>query len=172
MNEPRPLTEREQSELVAYLDHELGEAAARRVEARLQQDPRLRDEAKALRQVWDLLDHLPQAEPSPAFTERTLQRASIPLSVAGSAPRPATPAAWRPLWAVGLAWVAVLLLSTWVGFAGFEAVAPPANALDRDLIRDLRLIENKRLYELLDDLEFLQELDQPDLFGDDKVGTS
>jgi hypothetical protein len=36
-------------------------------------------------------------------------------------------------------------------------------------VRDLRLIENKRLYDLVEDLEFLQALDDPDLFGDDNA---
>jgi hypothetical protein len=35
------------------------------------------------------------------------------------------------------------------------------------LLRDLRLIENKRLYDLVDDANFLRLLDEPDLFGDD-----
>jgi hypothetical protein len=39
--------------------------------------------------------------------------------------------------------------------------------VDQVLARDRRLIENKRLYELVDDIGFLRQLDDPELFGDD-----
>jgi len=48
---------------------------------------------------------------------------------------------------------------------------PAANSqpvdLDQQLVRDLRVIENHRLYEHVDDIQFLRELDDPDLFGED-----
>jgi hypothetical protein len=33
------------------------------------------------------------------------------------------------------------------------------------------VIENKRAYDASEDLDFVRELDVPDLFGDDAVGT-
>jgi hypothetical protein len=40
---------------------------------------------------------------------------------------------------------------------------------EQDLVRDLRLIENLRYYEQAESLDFLRELDRPELFGDDPV---
>ena len=42
---------------------------------------------------------------------------------------------------------------------------------NEDLTRNLRVIENMRFYEHVDDLNFLKSLDQPDLFGDDASGS-
>ena len=63
-----------EAELVAYLDGELDDAAARKVEARLAKDPAARARAAELKKSFDLLDYLPRAEPSPTFTTRTLDR--------------------------------------------------------------------------------------------------
>jgi hypothetical protein len=77
---------------------------------------------------------------------------------------------------LGAGWAAALLLAGLLGFAGVRslsegkpAAAPPTRHIDENdlLARDLRLFENKRLYELVDDIHFLRELDDPDLFGDD-----
>ena len=54
-----PLSDDERANLVAFLDGELRGTAARAVETRLTQDTRFRAEADALKQAWDLLDHLP-----------------------------------------------------------------------------------------------------------------
>ena len=41
---------------------------------------------------------------------------------------------------------------------------------EAELTRDLRVIENKRYYDLVDDLDFLRQLDHPDLFGEEVPG--
>ena len=71
MADERSLNDEERDELVAYLDGELDEQAARDVEARLGRDPRAKAEAEALRRTWNLLDYLPRPEPSGDFTHRT-----------------------------------------------------------------------------------------------------
>jgi anti-sigma factor RsiW len=168
------LNEQEREELVAYLDGELDPQAARALEAKLNLDAAARAEAETLRRTWEMLDYLPRPEPNAAFTSRTLERVSSsrlqPVSVPISQGRP-----WTP-WLIGVGWAAALLLA---GTAGFVAVSrlseskpPPTQAtmpidVDALLVRDLRLIENKRLYELVNDISFLRELDDPDLFGDD-----
>ena len=75
-----------EAELVAYLDGELDPAAARKVEKRLATDPPLRAKAAALKKTYDLLDYLPQPEPSATFTTRTLDK--IPAVKSGSLPVP------------------------------------------------------------------------------------
>jgi anti-sigma factor RsiW len=153
MPERRPLTDEERADLVAYLDGQLDEPKAEEVAARLSLDPHVRSEADALDRVWGLLDYLPTAEPSPTFTHRTLERLTIR--------RPA-----RRRWAVALGWAAAVLVAATAGFAG-TAFLVPRDRTDEALARDLRVIDNRRLYEPIDDWDFLLELSQPDLFGDE-----
>jgi hypothetical protein len=56
---------------------------------------------------------------------------------------------------------------------GYAAVTylTPRGPTDEELVRDLRLLENRRLYEQVEDVGFLKKLDQPDLFGDDNPDT-
>ncbi|VTR94588.1 Uncharacterized protein OS=Blastopirellula marina DSM 3645 GN=DSM3645_08206 PE=4 SV=1 [Gemmata massiliana] len=79
-----------EAELVAYLDGELDEPAARKVAARLAADPEARVRAAALKKSFDLLDYLPKPEPSANFTTRTLEL--IPAAKSrGSQPANPTP---------------------------------------------------------------------------------
>src|SRR4051812_1944661 len=106
MSSPSPLSEAEREELVAYLDGELDEEQAHSVEARISMDPTLRAEAETLKRAWDMLDYLPRPEPSPSFTNRTLDRISVRETAA--ALRPARKA---PRWLVAAGWAAALVLS-------------------------------------------------------------
>jgi anti-sigma factor RsiW len=160
----------ERAHLVAYLDGELDEAAARAVEAKLGRDPKARAEADALRQTWDLLDYLPKAEPSPAFTNRTLDR------VSALKPSMSTRLFKRPWnrWAFRLSWAAAVLAAVGLGYAVVrwmpQRYMPGASQNEQQLVRDLRVIENLNLYQNVDDIQFLHDLEQPDLFGDDRSG--
>src|SRR5262245_6915589 len=93
-----PVPDPFEAELVAYLDGELDPPAARKVEARLAQDPAARARAAELKKSFDLLDYLPRPEPSPTFTTRTLDK--LPALPSGSGPTapapPPQPAAARP----------------------------------------------------------------------------
>jgi anti-sigma factor RsiW len=153
-------TERERADLVAYLDGELEGEAARALEAKLSLSPEARAEAESLKRAWEMLDYLPRAEPSPHFTERTLSRLA-PLRAA----RPG----WRRWMAAG-AWAAGVLAAFAAGWVGFNRLVP-AEPGERELVQDLRIVENKRLYELVPDLDFLKKLDDPDLFGEDGSGS-
>jgi anti-sigma factor RsiW len=154
------LTERERADLVAYLDGELEGEAARALEAKLSLSPEARAEADSLKRAWELLDYLPRAEPSPHFTERTLSRL-VPL--------PAARPAWRRRVATG-AWAAAVLAAFVAGWVGFDFLVPACPG-ERELVQDLRIIENKRLYDAVPDLDFLKKLDHPDLFGEDGGGS-
>jgi len=168
-----PLSDKDRENLVAYLDGELDTEAARTLETKLNLDAEARAEAEALRRTWEMLDYLPRPEPTATFSSRTLERVSasrqqtVPVKTVG-----------RP-WSYGVlagGWAAALLLAGTLGFAGVSWLSnskpPPASAMprvdvDQVLARDRRLIENKRLYELVDDIGFLRQLDDPELFGDD-----
>jgi hypothetical protein len=177
-----PLSDQDREDLVAYLDGELPESAAKTLEAKLNLDAEARAEAVALRKTWELLDFLPRPEPSASFTHRTMERLSVQVSLAR--------AGWLgsgrwPRWVLGVAWAAVVLLAAGVGFAGVHFLAkehPGDNGprqerpdplaslgpkeLKEKLVQDLRILENRRLYDNVDDLDFLRELDDPELFGD------
>lgn len=156
MSDTSPLSERERADLVAYLDGELESADARALEAKLSLNPAARTEADTLRRTWELLDHLPRSQPSPTFTHRTLERLS-PIRARGQH--------WRTR-LLALGWVAALLLAGWAGHAGYNWLVPREPG-ERELLQDLRIIENKRLYERMGDLDFWRTLDTPELFGDE-----
>jgi anti-sigma factor RsiW len=160
------LNEREREELVAYLDGELDGKRAREVEARISLDPAVRAEAEALRQAWDLLEYLPRAEPSTGFTHRTLERLAVTRRATVAAPR-------RPSWLRGLAWAAAILLAAGLGYVVVSRLGPSGVQsqegadVEEQMAQHLHVIQNQHLYELVDDLEILQALDDPNLFGDD-----
>src|ERR1051326_7472028 len=138
MNNPPPLSDRDRADLVAYLDGDpsLDREAARKIETRIGLDPRLRAEADSLKRAWDLLDYLPRAEPSPHFTHRTLDR------VATRETRKALRQTrrWRR-WLLGAGWAAAVLVIGLGGYLTALSLCPP-RPTERDLVRDLRLIEN------------------------------
>jgi anti-sigma factor RsiW len=170
MSQPPPLTNKEKADLVAYLDGELTGEAARAIETKLSLNPAARAEADSLRRAWDMLDFLPRPEPSPSFTSRTLSKLA-PLRDSKAPPSVPAKKSNRPWRAalLGLGWAAAVFLASLGGFVGYNT-AVPREPGERELVRDLRLIENKRFYDVVDDLDFLRGLDQPDLFGEEPAG--
>jgi anti-sigma factor RsiW len=160
MSETPPLSDEDRATLVAYLEGELDEEGARQVEARISQDPTVRAEVESMKRTWDLLDYLPRAEPSPSFTHRTVSL------VTGEHRAALLARQRRRRWFVGVGWAAAVVLAGLGGFAGVTYLTP-REPTDEELARDLRVIENRRLYEQVSNLEFLKQLEQPDLFGDD-----
>jgi anti-sigma factor RsiW len=167
MTKPNPLDEQEQADLVAFLDGELRGEAARALEVKMSLDPVVRAEAESLKRTWGLLDYLPKPEPSPNFTHRTLEKMA-PMPTAPQKPIPRR--SLRPWW-LGAGWAAGILLAATAGYFGGRWTGGRGDATDRDLVRDLRVIENKRFYDHVDDLDFLKSLDQTDLFGEETSGS-
>jgi anti-sigma factor RsiW len=162
MAERQPLNEQERADLVAYLDGELHGAAAQAIEARLSLDPEARAEAESLRRAWDMLDFLPRPEASPNFTERTMSRIlPVPLD---SLRRP------QRRWGLPVAWAAAVIVAFLGGWAVYEWLIPHEPG-ERELVQDLRIIENFRLYEQADDIDFVRQLDQSELFRDEVGGS-
>jgi anti-sigma factor RsiW len=160
------LSDEERAELVAYLDGEATGDAKRAVEAKLSLDPSWRAEAESLKRTWDLLDFLPRPEPKADFTQRTISKLNPIRRPGGSSIGGPTPSV---RWLLIGAWAASLLVAALTGYFGSRA-ALPSGPGDAELTRDLRIIENKRYYDLIDDFDFLTDLDDPDLFGDDDGG--
>jgi hypothetical protein len=116
-----PLNDDDRANLVAYLDGELDQQAARAVEERLSTDSEARTEASTLKKTWELLDHLPRTQPSTAFTSRTLQRISAlrpPMAPSGADHW------WQP-WALGIGWGTAVCLAAVLGFIMISRVYPP-----------------------------------------------
>lgn len=179
MTEPAAAkNEDDRDDLIAYLDGELDARRTRQVEAKLSQDSQARQEADLLRRTWQILDYLPRPEPSPTFASRTLERVSamLPATVAATAFRPGGAPWWRRPWILGLGWAAAVLVTFGASHAAVRRFAPgPGQGgawaheppTEDQLAQNLRLLENRRLYELAWDLDFIKELDSPDFFGDD-----
>lgn len=159
MKDREPLNEKDQADLVAFLDGELRGEVARKIEQRIIADPRVRAEAEVLKQTWDLLDFLPQPEPSTHFTQQTLER--LP-----ALRQPWLEGLWPDWnWRDILVGTGGILIAFTSGFLGYRLLANRPAPGEAELLRELRLIENKRFYDRALNLQFLQGLDQPDLFG-------
>jgi anti-sigma factor RsiW len=164
------MTQEDRATLVAYLDGELDEEAARQVEARISQDPAVRAEVESLRRTWELLDYLPRVEPSASFTHRTVSL------VTGEHKAALLARQRRRRWLFVGAWAAAILVAALAGFGGVTQLLP-REPTDEELAHDLRVLENRKLYEQVsvgdarESLDFLKQLDQPDLFGDDNPDT-
>jgi anti-sigma factor RsiW len=167
MTKSNPLNEQEKADLVAFLDGELKGEAARALEVKISLDPAARAEAESLKRTWGLLDYLPKPEPSPNFTHRTLEKMA-PIPTAPQ--KPVVQRSLRPWW-IGAGWAAGLFLAAATGYVGVGWTGGRPDTTDHDLARDLRVIENKRFYDHVDDLDFLKSLDQPDLFGEETSGS-
>ncbi len=67
-----------------------------------------------------------------------------------------------------MGWAAAAVLAAFLGHRAFNFWAGPVKPGERELVRELRLIENKRLYDPVEDRDELQEIG--DIFGDDVGG--
>ncbi len=178
MGKSAPLNDDERAELVAYLDGELDEAAAATLEAKLHLNPTVRAEAEQLRRTWELLDYLPKSQPSLDFTHRTMERVIAETQSAAFPHR--LLAHGRPV-LKGLAWAAAILVAALVGFGSGRLVphrSRPTQAaavvgdIEPEWVRDFHVIQNRRLYEHVGNLQFLKKLadpEDPDLFGEDNI---
>ena len=145
MTDPAPLAD---AELVAYLDGELDEAAARAVEARLAADPLARQKADAFRRSFALLDTLPRPAPPADFTAKTVTRLKVPGGSTGSL-RPARPRRWGSLIAA-----AVVLAAGLGGALTRLAIRGDGTPL----MADLPVIEGLPLYHAADDLGYVRQI--------------
>jgi anti-sigma factor RsiW len=177
MSKPSSLTAQDRDNLVAYLDGELDEKTVRALEAKLARDPQARSELEALKRTGNMLEYLPRGEASPQFTSRTIERLSTiqPAMIAAAdsdqtALEPSGPRLPNG-WPVFAGWSLGILAAALLGYFGTRAYwlrQRPSLPQDMDaaLIQDLRLYENKRLYDQVDNVNFLRSLDVSKLFDD------
>ncbi len=151
----RRLTERERSNLVAYLDHELDDDQTRSIEQTLIHSATARREVEDLRKTWDLLDHLPRPALDADWTEQTVtkslahdQQADLVYQTTGTALK-------RIVQLV--IWVASAIGAGVLGYVLTHSVWPDRSAR---LIRDIRIVEELEAYRSVGSPEFLNELDR------------
>jgi anti-sigma factor RsiW len=159
MNDDNPALASDDDELVAYLDGELDAGGAARVERRLADDPEFRAKLARLQQAWDLLDSLQRSEADDDFTRSTVEmvalRAEGDVRSGNEAIRRSQALAW-----IGTA--AAAALAAWLGYSALmHRLARP----NRELARDLPVIERIDEYVNVDSVEFLQRLQSEGLFA-------
>ncbi|MBL9123382.1 MAG: hypothetical protein JNG90_07095, partial [Planctomycetaceae bacterium] len=153
-NEPTELDD----ELVAYLDGELEPADCRRIEELLARDDRARSRLRALERTWDALDELPRTTLDESFTRSTVEMIAV------KAERDADQleenlVRRRGRWLLGIGGAAAAAL---VGFALVRFSWPDPN---RRLLEDLPVLEHLDEYSQVQDIDFLRQLAQENLFA-------
>ncbi len=150
----------DQEMLVAYLDGEVDADVAKAVEERLARDADFRKTLNQLERSWDLLNDLPQPTIDEAFTKTTVEMVAVQMSQEvekeqSSATRK------KQLWP--LFTIAIVLACLPLGFlARRHFLESP----DEQLIEDLPVIERVDVYQHIDDLHFLEQLNSEGLFDE------
>ena len=160
LNPNQPLDASDVEELTAYLDGELEASEMQAVEKRLADDHAYRAELQRLQKAWDVLDRLPRSESSVTFTKSTIEMVVQDATrEVRKKKQPTSAWLWR---AVAIA--AVPLLSFIISQ---KVVAYIQDAPQRQLARELPVIENVDLYLKADSIEFLAALEETELFNDE-----
>lgn len=150
-------------ELVSYLDGELDDTDADRLEQQLSADPPLRSYVETLDRTWRLLDSLEEAPASGEFTQRTLAsldavsaepdstQALMSLSQFGRVFRSGP-------WLSVAGWTLAGFIGTSVGLLLARSAPPGRGELDeRRLFNDLDLLQQYKTLRPVPDTEFLRQ---------------
>jgi hypothetical protein len=151
-------------ELVAYLDGELDAESARRIEALLASNSAVRQRLQSLERTWDLLDELDVAPLGEPFTQTTLEMVAVAAREEVERGRADAPRQRRRFLVVlGIA----LLAAAATAFAAVAIHDP-----DRQLLRDLPVLENIDEYRQIGSIDFLHRLRKEGLFLKDAANPS
>lgn len=148
-------------ELTAYLDGELAPNEVLRVEQRLGSDPFYLAEMQSLQRTWDLFDQLPtEQQADDAFVRTTME---MVVREAATEIKRKQRRNWRR-WIPRAILVAIPLALFAISYGAMRIVT---TAPHRQLVNNLRLIENLDAYRQLDaDLDFLLQLNEKGLFAE------
>jgi anti-sigma factor RsiW len=158
--QPDDFRPHEDEELVAYLDGELDVESARRIEQRLASDEGTRRRLRELQNSWDMLDDLPRSEVDVKFAQSTVSMIAV---------RTAEEKAFaesrfvRRLGRWALAAAGMICAAT----LGYWTVHTISTADDRQLMRDMPVIENMDMYQSAESIDFLRQLSQSGLFNEE-----
>jgi len=148
-------------DLVAYLDGELSRDSVSRVEDELSKNSEYRLRLMQLQQAWDLMDELPRVNSDEAFTKSTVEL----VVVAAESEANVTTVrrkTWQSLiWGVGLLGV---LAAAW---GGFLLVSQFNDRDNQALLKDLPVVQEIDLYDPIESLEFLKQLDASGVFDEE-----
>src|SRR6185503_18182380 len=144
--ETTPLDE----EIVAYLDGELDSESEARIVRRLSEDATYRSRLGQLQQAWDLLDNLRGTEADDEFTASTV------AMVAVQAEQESKSQQVRIVRQRSLAWLALTAVVLLSAACGYIVLNRRVTRDDRNLVRDLPVIERVDEYRYIDDVAFLQ----------------
>lgn len=145
-------------EIVAYLDGELDSEAEARVVRRLSEDAAYRSRLSQLQHAWDLLDNLRGSEADEDFVQSTV------AMVAVQAEEDAKTQRLRVVRRRNFTWVALAGVALASLLVAFFAVRGRLTQGDRNLVRDLSVIERIDDYRHIDDVDFLKALAHENLF--------
>jgi len=146
-------------EIVAYLDGELDTEAIARVERRLSEDATYRARLSQLQHAWDLLDNLRRTEADDEFVQSTV------AMVAVQAEQQAQTQKLRIVRQQTMRWLAVAALVLLSIASGYAVLYRRMTRGDRNLVRDLPVIEHVDEYLNIDDISFLKQLERENLFA-------
>lgn len=165
-------SDKEKEELVAYLDGELPDEVASRVEKSLVDDASVRRDVEQLTKTFDLLDLLPTSQASDGFAEKTLTaiRAQADAPKTESSDNQTTSAKPRSgysqlaiVWGIRAAGFLGLLFVATSGFNG--AFMQNSEPID-ELLTELPVIQRLDEYQEIGDVEFLKSLSESGLFDE------
>jgi len=145
-------------QLVAYLDGELSEPERIAVEDRLADDESFRLRLRALEQSWDMLDMLPVVEASDQFTRTTVEMTVVSAEEEAHTQQFQIKRRRRVGLVLGIAGIILVAAVTYV------VTMRRLNRENRELVRDLPVIENVDQYHMVEDVEFLKRLAEEGLF--------
>jgi anti-sigma factor RsiW len=160
---PAQADDPELEQLVAYLDGELDAAATGAVEQRLTQDAGYRQLLRQLQQSWDLLDRLPKAHVDQSFTQSTVAMVVVKAADDVEQLQAVSGRRRRYTWWFGTVGIALAFLF------GYAAVARWAGRENRQLLRDLPVIEKLDQYRYAESVEFLRMLEREGLFVEEEA---
>ncbi len=148
--------------LVAYLDGELDPESSRQVEDLLASDPEISDKLQRLDRTWELLDELDQTPAADRLTQSTLEMVAVEAEEELDRLQSEAPRRRRRRWLLLAGGILV------AGLTGYTVVAIFLPDPNRDLIRDLPVLENLDQYDRIDSVEFLSELHKQGLFAEEE----
>jgi Predicted transmembrane transcriptional regulator (anti-sigma factor) len=146
-------------ELVAYLDGELDREAATGVERRLADDPAYRARLSQLQRTWDLLDTLQRTEADEQLVHSTV------AMVAVHAAEEAKSQQMRAVRRRGLMTLLIAALVILSASTAYLAIHRRLSRPNRQLVRDLPVIEHVDEYRNIDSVDFLKQLERENLFA-------
>lgn len=147
-------------QLVAYLDGEVDAAAAQAVEERLARDAGFRQTLNDLQRSWDLLGDLPQPTTDESFTKTTVEMVALRTD---DDIKHEQQAWFKRQDLRRLAGVSGILASLLLGFLAYRYWLDAPN---RQLKVDLPVIERVDVYQHIDNLQFLEQLQEEGLFDE------